>query len=124
MLPWWSWVLVWMGVGLISVAILGWALLRCWRSLQSLTAVADELSALMVKLEARAKELHEASLALRDQPAYTKAITRGVPAIAREREALRERIDAAKDARHAARLARGRRLVTADPMQFFHLVRK
>lgn len=118
MLPWWSWVLIWTGLVLVLLVVLAVLALRLWRKATALLGEADELQRLLDELGARADAL------VAPAAVPENAITRGIAAVDLDRSRIRAEIDERKLERHEARLARARRLVSADPMQFAHLARK
>lgn len=117
-MPWWSWVLIWSGLVLVLLGVLG---LIAWSLAKKLLALQGELahlSELLIELEARAEQLVTVS-----EPARP-AIVRGREAVAAERRSLRRRLDIRRDARRAARIERGRMLTTADPMAYAYLAQR
>lgn len=118
MMPWWSWILIWAGLVLVLLGVLAWCALRLYRKAMALAGEADELQTLLDELAARAE-----ALAAHEPPAEN-AVTRGAAAVERDRARIRAEIDERKRERHEARLARARRLISADPMQYAHLARK
>jgi cell division protein FtsB len=63
-LPWWGWVLVWIGVLLGSAAFLGWRVRQLWGRTTALTREVQRASRLVAELEARADELRDVDPAL------------------------------------------------------------
>ena len=117
-MPWWSWVLIWAGLVLVLLVVLAWCALRLSRKAVALAGEADELQTLLDELAARADEL------VRHEPPAENAVTRGAAAVELDRARIRAEIDERKLARHEARLARARRLISADPMHYADLARK
>lgn len=117
-MPWWSWVLIWAGLVLVLLVVLALCALQLWRKARGLMEEADELQRLLDELAARA----DALAAPAGPP--ENAITRGLGAVELDRARIRADIDDRKLARHEARLARARRIISADPMQYAHLAGK
>ena len=90
MLPWWGWVLLWLGVLVGSAAFLGWRARQVWGRTTVLAHEVQRASRLVAELEARADELREVEPAVvavvqpihrmradyREQRASTKAARR------------------------------------------------
>ncbi|MES2094984.1 MAG: hypothetical protein V4531_14420 [Actinomycetota bacterium] len=105
-MPWWSWLVIWTGLVLALLAVI---VFSAWRLFRKVVAVFDELGILAGKaelLDAATTEFdgQGAELAILQKPATVLAVRR------HEREAAALR----KDARHTARLTRGRALTRFD----------
>lgn len=118
MMPWWSWVLIWTGLVLVLLVVLALCAVSLYRKVMALLAEFETLQQLLDEQAAVAEAL------VAPVPDPESAILRGAAAVERERRLVREDIDERKHARHEARLARGRALIKADPMQYAHLARK
>lgn len=116
-MPWWSWVLIWVGLVLILLSVLG--TLGYWL-FKKAVLLQGELASLEVLLEAFEKR---AQTLVSFTPPRSNAIVRGLREVQVERGALREALDETKEQRREQRLQRGRDLTTADPSQFEHLVK-
>lgn len=117
-MPWWSWVLIWTGAVLVHIGVLAAVV---WWLFKKATATYSELAGALDVLD-DAREAIEARITPYEPK--RNAISRGAIAVAEEREAIRADIDERKAVRREARLARGKRLIKADPMQYAFLARK
>ena len=114
-MPWWSWVLIWTGLVVLLLAVLALGVVHLWRKG---SAAFDELE----RLQGLEREFDElvAERVTPFEPAEP-ALLRPYAAVAAEREEIALARAERREARREARLARGRALTKADPMQYAHL---
>lgn len=99
MLPWWAWLLIWVGL-LAGSALLLWVRVRAlWRAVK---ATAAEVARAERTLDA----LGEAASALPDDPdaGFVPSVLRNRAEVARESARVRSEVSAARRARRAARM--------------------
>ncbi|WP_424465535.1 hypothetical protein [Pseudoclavibacter helvolus] len=116
-MPWWSWILIWVGLVLILLGVLGALGYWLFRKAVLLQGELASLEVLLEAFEQRAQTLVSFT------PPRSNAIVRGLREVQVERGALREALDEHKAQRREERLERGRVLTTADPFQYEHLVK-
>ena len=116
-MPWWSWVLIWVGLVLVLLAVLGALGYWLFRKVVLLQGELAKFEVLLEAFEQRAQTLVSFT------PPRSNAIARGLRDVQVERGALREALDETKEQRREQRLQHGRDLTTADPSQFEHLVK-
>lgn len=117
-MPWWSWILIWVGLVLILIAMLVLIARWLYRKLLALEAELSRLQSLLDELEARADALvTETELA-------RPAVVRDRDEVVAEHRALRRTVDARKADRRAKRVQHGRLLVTDDPQKYAFLARR
>lgn len=117
-MPWWSWVLIWVGLVLVLLATLALIALWLYRKLMALLAEFERLSEVQEELVARAEAL------VAPYEARQPAVARDRAQVERERRTIAARRAERKERRRDERLAHARRITTADPMQYAHLARK
>ncbi|MET4782536.1 hypothetical protein [Glaciihabitans sp. UYNi722] len=105
-MPWWSWVIIWVGLSLAMLAMLG---LMAWRLFKKLLGVFRELESLTEKAEL----LDAASEVLDDQQFERSILLKKSEVVAR-REYVRARSAERKENRHVARLDRARVITRLD----------
>lgn len=108
-MPWWSWVVIWVVLALALVAMFALMGIRLFRKG---VAVFDELEILAGTLEI----LDEASDSLDDARVQREqlALLVGTEETRRRRAAVRSAALDRRDARHDARIDRGRRITSVD----------
>jgi hypothetical protein len=115
-MPFWSWIIIWGGLVLVLLAMLGFLGYRLFVKLVAALDALGELSEKTALLDAAAEDLaaerfHPAVFADAAELSHARRVEKA--ARRRRREALREK-----------RVVRGRILVNADPQQYSHLLRK
>ncbi|MCU1523985.1 MAG: hypothetical protein JWO18_879 [Microbacteriaceae bacterium] len=105
-MPWWSWVIIWVGLGLALLVMLG---LMAWWLFRKLMGVFRELETLAGKAE-----LLEAANETLDEQHSERAILLTRSEVVARREFVRSRAAERKEARHLARLERARALTKLD----------
>lgn len=121
-MQWWSWVLIWAGLVSLLVAVLALGAIWLWRKAKLAMRELDRLE--LVQQEAA--RLADEAVAARE--ATTLAARRPV-AFGRNAEQVRDYHEQQREARaervaerRQARVARGRALTKADPLQYSHLI--
>jgi hypothetical protein len=108
-MPWFAWLIIWTGLGLGLLGMLGVAAFRLF---QKATGVLDELDLLLDQLAAVTENIEELTLEKSEN-----AILVGYAEQASRREALLERRARIKDLRREQRLLRGKILISANPLE-------
>ncbi len=108
-MPWWSWLVIWVG---LTVGVLGMLGVVAWRLFGKATGVLDELDALFAQLDAATANIKEVAL----EPSEN-AILVGYAEQAARREALLERRALVKELRREQRILRGKILISANPLE-------
>ncbi|PPG29283.1 hypothetical protein [Pseudoclavibacter sp. RFBB5] len=116
-MPWWSWVLIWVGLVLVLLAVLGALGYWLFRKVVLLQGELAKFEVLLEAFEQRAQTLVSFT------PARSNAIVRGLREVQVERGELNDVRDETKEQRREQRLERARDLTTADPFQYEHLVK-
>ena len=114
-MPWWSWVLIWTGLVVLLLAVLGYGAYWLWQKLQAALTELERLEELRSEFEA---------LAMERVPEYAPrqvSLLRNLMAVRAEREAEAEAAEERREARRERKLARAHALTHADPMQYAYL---
>ncbi|MFD2758649.1 hypothetical protein [Gulosibacter faecalis] len=121
-MPWWSWVLIWAGLVALLLVVLGVGAVWLYRKAKAMFAELDrldEVSAQAAQLAEQVDAAREAASAERTLPHILGPHRETALAYHRaEREARAERVAE----RRERRVARGRALTHADPLQYAHLL--
>jgi hypothetical protein len=105
-MQWWAWVLIWVGLVLLLLAMLA----ACgWMLFGKVKLAFAALSELMAKTEA----LAAASEAIAPEP-FTPSVVRPFAEVSEEHRVHSERSSARRESRREARLARGKMLTSAE----------
>ena len=105
-MPWWSWLVIWACLALALVAVL---VISAWRLFRKAVTVFTDLSTLAGKTELLATTITES-----DGEDDELAILQTLPAVRARRRQVRDASALRREARHTARLARGRALTRVD----------
>jgi hypothetical protein len=105
-MPWWSWLVIWTCLVLALVAVL---VVSAWRLFRKAVSVFDELGTLAGK-----SELLDAAVTEFDEQQAELAILQKFSDVQARRRHVREASALRRDARHTARLDRGRALTRFD----------
>lgn len=115
-MPWWSWLLIWLGLSLALLAMLAFFGYRLFvKAMTTLQALGD----LTDKTELLSSQFNDDS-----EPVFHPAVFGPVREYAQNWEQRRARNATIRHTRREARIRRGRLLVSADPRRFSHLLRK
>jgi len=105
-MPWWSWVLIWVGLALLLLGVLaacGWMLFKkTMTAFHALGELADKTE----RLGAASDELREER--------FVPSVLKPRAEVSEAYSSLQQVRQTRKDDRHEARLARGRLLTSAD----------
>jgi len=119
MIAWWSWLLIWLGLGLALIAMLVLIGILLFRKLMLLFAALETLSGKLEILDRVAASVsdsadeHDTADGQRERVEQL-AILAGEDATRQRRDRVREAAHARRDARHETRIARGRALLKVD----------
>lgn len=116
-MPWWSWVLIWVGLVALLVAVLVVGGIWLWRKLSTVIPEIERLEDIQQELSALAEQT-----AVPYEPRKS-ALLRPMDDVLDEREAMVEVRDDRREARRTRKIERANALIHADPMQFAHLVK-
>ncbi|TXN31854.1 hypothetical protein [Lacisediminihabitans profunda] len=105
-MPWWSWLIIWVVLGLALLVMLG---LFGWQLFRKVLAVFGALEALAAKTEL----LESAGETLDEQHATLALLQKRSEVVAR-RDRVRQQAADRRQARHDARLDRARRITAVD----------
>jgi hypothetical protein len=105
-MPWWSWIIIWV---LLALALIGMFVVSGIRLFRKGVAVFDELEILASKLD-----VLDAASDAAEESRVQLAILAGSEETRRRRALVREAALDRREARHDARIARGRRITTVD----------
>jgi hypothetical protein len=105
-MPWWSWLVIWTCLVLALIVML---VVSAWRLFRKAISVFDELGTLAEKTE-----LLDASLTELDEQQTDLAILQKFTEVRARRGRARDAATARRDARHAARVIRGRAIIRVD----------
>lgn len=108
-MPWFSWLIIWTGLALGLLTMLGVA---AWRLFQKATGVLDDLDSLLDQLAAVTENIEKPSA-----PKSENAILIGYAEQAARREALVGRRARVKELRREQRIIRGKILISANPLE-------
>ncbi|KAB1644157.1 hypothetical protein [Gulosibacter chungangensis] len=114
-MPWWSWVLIWVGLVVLLLAVLVVGAIWLWRKLN---AVLPEIERLDLIQQELAEVAEQATVPYEPRKS---AILRPTRQVLDEREAFVEARDDRREARREEKLERANALIHANPMQFKHL---
>ena len=112
-MPWWSWVLIWGGLGLALLAMLA---LAAWWLFRKMMAVFGELEALAGKAALLENAQAQASGNANDTP-QTLAVLDGLHAVRERHQALQDAADERRLARRQRRLDRAKLITNTDATQ-------
>lgn len=115
-MPWWSWVLIWVGLGVLLLAVLVVGGIWLWRKLSALMPEIERLDLIQREL---AELAEQATVPYEPRRA---ASLRPAREVFDEREAFVDAREERREARRERKLERANNLIHADPMQFAHLV--
>lgn len=108
-MPWWSWLIIWTGLTLGLLGMLGVAV---WRLFQKATGVLDDLDSLLEQLDTVTGNIKELEIISSEN-----AILVGYAEQAARREILVERRARVRELRREQRLLRGKILISANPLE-------
>jgi hypothetical protein len=108
-MPWFSWLIIWTGLALGLLTMLGVA---AWRLFQKATGVLDDLDSLLDQLAAVSGHIEKLTLEKSET-----AILVGYAEQAARREALVGRRARVKELRREQRIIRGKILISANPLE-------
>lgn len=121
-MPWWSWVVIWVGLVALLIGVLAIGAIWLFRKARAAFHELDRLE--LVQQEAA--RLAEEAVSLREHEALA---ARQPIAFGRHSDEVREHHEQQRELRRARalerreeRVARGRALTHADPMQYAHLI--
>ena len=112
MIPWWVWLLIWIGLVLALIAMLVLVGILLFRKLMRMFAALESLSTKLEILEG-VSDLADDQRTELDQQAQL-AILAGEQATRERRDRVREAAHARRDARHDARIVRGKAMLKVD----------
>lgn len=115
-MPWWSWILIWGGLGLALLGMLVFFAIRLFRKAMATAGALEELATKTQLLMERSDEVqHLPMRASVFEPASVPA-TRVAEGRARRAETRQRRRD--------SRIRQARLLAKADPARFSHLIKR
>ncbi|MEF2979269.1 hypothetical protein [Subtercola sp. YIM 133946] len=109
-MPWWSWVVIWVG---LTLGLFGMLALAGYRLFRKATAVLAELA----RLGDQIAKVNDNVTALAPERNLPNAILEGYPAVSRRRDAYQQRREDRKQVRREKVLLRGKLLVRTDYRQ-------
>jgi hypothetical protein len=115
-MPFWSWIVIWGGLVLILLAMLGFFGYRLFVKLMRAFDALGELSEKTAMLDAASEKLAEEH--------FSPAVFADAAELSRSHRAAKAARRRRREARREKRVLRGRILVKADPQQYSHLLRK
>lgn len=115
-MPWWSWVVIWGGLVLLLIGVLGFLTYRIVIKLFSTLGALGELAEKAELLETNAQNLAD--------EAQVSAVFSSASQQAAARRAILSERRFRRQTRREARVQRGKLLVKADPHQFFHRIKR
>lgn len=115
-MPWWSWVLIWLGLVLAMLAMLAWF---AWKLFKKLMVAVSALEELAVSLEPLSRVAPPEPAA-----AWRSSLFKDIGAVQARHDEEREKRDERRDARRQHRIMRGKLLVRADYREFSHLTKR
>lgn len=115
-MPWWSWMLIWVALVALLLAVLIGGAIWLWRHLAGIGHEAARLA----DIQAQAAQLAEEAEAARETATIRRpvAIGRDSARVREYHEEQRRRLRERREARRCARLERARALLAADPQEF------
>lgn len=121
-MPWWSWVVIWVGLVALLIAVLAIGAVWLFRKARAAFRELDRLE--LVQQEAA--RLADEAVALREAEALAAcrplAFGRHTDQVREHHEQQRELRRERAAERREARVAKGRALTHADPLQYSHLI--
>jgi hypothetical protein len=115
-MQWWAWLVIWGGLVLVALALFAWLVYRIvTKSIAAFSAL-GELVEKADLLGARAEEIADEHRLL--------AIFEDAGDVAADVHAARVRRQYRRQMRREARVLRGKLLVSADPHQYLHLLKR
>lgn len=114
-MPWWSWLIIW---SLLVAALIAVLVVGAIHLFRKMTAVVDELEHASSEIERVAEALEDTA-----EPYVPRAnaIVRGRTEVAIEHDEVASARNLRRSRRRAAKLARARALIAADPTRYAHL---
>lgn len=115
-MPWWSWIVIWVGLVLALLGMFAWLIYRIVKKLLAALHALSELGDRTELLESRITEFAE-------EP-FRSAVLASAGELSVARDQARGDRENSRQIHNENRMARGRVLLNADPQQFSQIFKR